>query len=476
MSPPVTYRPAYIGLFAALVLAVTCNAYLDIYHGTFGVEVLIWSMVYFFTLRVAWKQRGKVDEVGRRRQKVWAIVAVLATLLVFLPLWRLPRAGLWALAALQTAANCVTVDRRRFMLALLVSAVMVMFAAMHWRADWTMLFYFVPYLLAVVFTLVAEQVSRRVHEVQNDAPGQNLVGGQGASIVAATASLLIVALALYALTPQVTWVWLKSQYGQLSNLGSLRGIDPGARGGLREAGGLGGGGDDANTAGGADGRAPGGDQDLAHGAADGPSGDGYRESIRVKFGWPTVQEMRQAAKRSGMPVWQAATIRQLADAAELIERIVQPLTIKGAAISRAVGEWLEANRWSIIRGLIGVVLVLLLAGACMLVREMRLGLWLRVQFDFLRLALLRRHAAGTVGACQIFAAMQRLFALHQVEQDVRRNAREYLAALSTMHRSLRREAGEMVELFEHARYGNSAVSARQVARMCELYRQMYRCL
>jgi len=81
MSPPVTYRPAYIGLFAALVLAVTCNAYLDIYHGTFGVEVLIWSMVYFFTLRVAWKQSGKVDEVGRRRQKVWAIVAVLATLL-----------------------------------------------------------------------------------------------------------------------------------------------------------------------------------------------------------------------------------------------------------------------------------------------------------------------------------------------------------------------------------------------------------
>ena len=112
----------------------------------------------------------------------------------------------------------------------------------------------------------------------------------------------------------------------------------------------------------------------------------------------------------------------------------------------------------------------------MLVREMRLGLWLRVQFDFLRLALLRRHAAGTVGACQIFAAMQRLFALHQVEQDVRRNARDNLAALRTMHRPLRREAGEMVELFEHARYGNSAVSARQVARMCELYRQMYRCL
>ncbi len=78
MSPPVTYRPAYIGLFASLVLAVACNAYLDIQYGGFGVEVMVWSAVYFFTLRVAWKQGGQVDERGLRRQKIWIVVAALA--------------------------------------------------------------------------------------------------------------------------------------------------------------------------------------------------------------------------------------------------------------------------------------------------------------------------------------------------------------------------------------------------------------
>ena len=171
MSPPVTYRPAYIGLFASLVLAVVCNAYLDIQYGTFGIEVMVWATIYFFTLRVAWKQAGQVNEVGRIWQKGWIAGALFFTLVVFIPWWGLPRGGLYALAAMQASMNCVTVDRRRFMMALLVSAVMMMFATMNWRANWTMMFYLVPYLFAVVFTLVAEQVSRRVREVQRDGAG-----------------------------------------------------------------------------------------------------------------------------------------------------------------------------------------------------------------------------------------------------------------------------------------------------------------
>jgi hypothetical protein len=84
-------------------------------------------------LGIAWRQQGRVDDSGVAWQKSWLIIGLLASVLLFLPLWGLPRAGLYALAALQAAANCVTVDRRKFMMALLVSAVMAMFATMHWR-------------------------------------------------------------------------------------------------------------------------------------------------------------------------------------------------------------------------------------------------------------------------------------------------------------------------------------------------------
>lgn len=473
MSPPVTYRPAYIGLFASLVLALTNNVYLDIQYGGFGVEVLVWATIYFFTLRVAWQQGGQVDERGLRRQKIWIVVAALATLVLFLPMWGLPRGGLYALAAMQAAMNCVTVDRRRFMMALMVSAVMVMFATMHHRADWTMLCYLVPYLFAVVFTLVAEQVSRRVREVQRDGLGQNLTGGQGASIVAATATLLAVALALFALTPQVTWLSLKWKYGQLSNIGILHATNKGADGGVLEMGGAGGNADESRRSAGADGRGPGGDQDFAGGEAGQSLGQGYRESLGPQFNWPTPKEMREAAKRPGMPVWQATTITRLATSVEQIQEVVQPLQVRLQAMTRLAVRWLELNLQNAMRGLMVFMLLLLLGASYVFMRELRLGLWLRMQMDFLRFGLLGLHEPGSVGARQLFGAMERLFVLNHAERDGRLNAREYLAVLQRMHGSLQREAGEMTDLFEQARYGNANVSDGDVARMRQLYRRMY---
>jgi len=100
MSPPVTYRPAYIGLFASLVLAVTCNACLDIPYGTFGIEVMVRTTIYFLTLRVAWKQTGQVNEVGRIGQKGRIAGTLFFTFVLFIPRWGLPRGGRYALAAM----------------------------------------------------------------------------------------------------------------------------------------------------------------------------------------------------------------------------------------------------------------------------------------------------------------------------------------------------------------------------------------
>ena len=269
---------------------------------------------------------------------------------------------------------------------------------------------------------------------------------------------------------------MKWKYGQLSNIGILHGKEKGADGGMLELGGAAGGADESKRAAGADGRDPGGDQDFAHGEANGPSGDGYRESTDQRFAWPTPKEMREAAKRKGMPVWQATTITKLAESIEKLDMIVQPLMARVQVMTRLAKQWLEANRQSVILGLMMFMLLLLLGAAYMLLRELRLGLWIRMQMDFLRFGLLGLHAQGTAGARQFFGAMERIFALNDVERDARLNTREYLAMLIRMHGSLRNEMKEMTDLFEQARYGNSNVSGSDVARMRLLYRHMYQCV
>jgi len=473
MSPPVTYLPAYVGLFASLVLAMACNIFLDIQYGGFGVEVTVWAVVFGITLRTAWKQHGRVDERGLFWQKVWVIIAALISVLLFLPMWGLPRAGLYALAALQAAANCVTVSRRKFMLALMASAVMVMFATTHYRADWTMMFYLVPYLFAVVFTLVAEQVSRRAQEVQQSGLGHHIGRGQGASIVAATTTLLAVALLLFAVTPQVTWLSLKWKYGQLSNIGILKAKERGAAGGTLETGGAGGGQDASDKSAGADGREGPGDQDIANGQASGPSGDGYRESIGRTPALPTVQEMRQAAKRHGMPAWQSVAIETLAGTVERLEAVFKPIQMNLGATLKQAADWLQSNAQRAVLLLGLLILGSLLGAAYMLAREVRAILWLRMQFDYLRFGVLGLHAPGPVGARQLFSAVERLFALNEVEREARLNTHEYLARLHALHIPLRRETSEMIGLFEKARYGGTGLGDEEVARMRWLYRRIY---
>jgi Ca2+/Na+ antiporter len=473
MSPPVVYLPAYIGLFATLVLAVASNAYLDIQYGGFGVEVMVWATVYFFTLRVAWGQRGVVSEHGQSRQKLWLAIGMLMTLVLFLPMWGLPRGGLYALAALQASMNCVTVDRRTFMMAITVSAVMVMFATMHHRADWTMLFYLVPYLFAVVFTLVAEQVSRRVQEVQQDGRDSHAVGSQGISIVAAAATLLAVALILFALTPQVTWLSLKWKYGQLSNIGFLNSKEKGADGGTSESGGAEGGTEDAQRAAGAGGKEPGGDQDIAHGEAGQSLGDGYRESLGPQFNWPTLGEMREAAKRPGMPQWQSRTIRQAAELVEMTAVTFQPIKLGLDELKNDAKQWLQENRQDVLRAIFMMIILMLLIAAWILFREARLGLWLRSRWDYLRLGLLWHYPSGRAGADQYFRALERLLDVQGLARPSTMNTREYLSRLSRRYDFVEHEVTEIILLFEKTRYGDSNPSASELKQIRLHYRQIY---
>jgi len=250
--------------------------------------------------------------------------------------------------------------------------------------------------------------------------------------------------------------------------------EKGAAGGLLELGGAGNANDPSDSATGADGKDPGGDQDFAMGDASGPSGDGYRESLGQRFDWPSPDEMRATTKRSGMPVWQVKMIRTTADVIEEVDVITKPIVVKVAALAQSARQWFDMNRQNLLLGLLALILLLVLGGLYKAVQELRFGLWVRIQADFLRFGLLGLHAPGNAGARQIFGAMERLFALNHAERDARRNAREYLSELSMLHGPVRHEAREMTALFEQARYGQTGVSESDVARMRELYWQMYR--
>lgn len=471
-SPPLTYRPAYIGLFASLFLAATCNTFLDIQYGGFTFETIFWGIVFGITIRVAWRQKGEVSDAGRRAQKTVLIIGALMTVLIFIPMWGFPRAGLAMLAMLQSAQNCVTVNRRTLHMGLLVSAVMVMFAATHYRADWTMLFYLVPYIVAVVFTLVAEQISRRTQDLRRESLGTISSVGQGVAIVAATSTILLGGALLYNITPQVIWPYLFWKYGQPGNLG-LMGKTPGIGHSEQKSGSLGSGGTGSpqeGQAGGQDNQASG---QGSHQGAGGEPLNG-NTTMSPRGGWPSPNEMREAAKRKGMPQWQSSTIRQMADAVEMTEITLTPLKLGLDKLMNDIKEWLKQHRQEIIQALMSLIVLAMLIAVWLLLREARLGLWLRSRFDYLWLGLLRLHAQGNPGALQYYRALQRLMDVQGLPRDATANAREYLLQIGRRHEHLRRELIEMTYFFERARYGNRDIDPNDLTRMRQSYRYVFK--
>ncbi len=444
MSQPLRYLPAYLGLFAAQVLALACNAFLDIQYGAFAVEVPLWAIAFALTLRVGWRQGGTISAIGRRWMRGTLLLGVLLTLVIFLPMWGLPRAGVYVLAMLMASYNCITVTRRHLHMGLLVSVVMVLYAATHYRADWTMLFYLVPYVAAVVFTLVAEQINRTTTALRRQSIGHRIVGAQGAAIAAATAVILALGLLLYVLTPQVTWLSMSWRWGQPAGVSAGPSKLPA--------------GSEAGNSGGAAGG--GGTASQGSGAGSG------------RPGWPSPAEMRAAAARKGMPGWQRGAINAMADLTERVESAMRPVVRSMKSLWDALKAWLKEDRRAIARTLSVVGMLALAYALFRLMREARVATWLRTRFDYVRLVVLKVHGGEANGAQAYYEAMVRLFRLHNIERDRHENTREYLAELDSFYRGLRREMGEMTRHYEDARYGE-VTGTGQIERMRDLYRVIF---
>ena len=462
MNVPLTYYPAYLGLFASLMLALACNAFLDIQYGIFGVEIVFWAAVFGWTLLVGWRQHGQADERGTGQQKMVLLIGFALTILVFIPTWGFPRAGVYILGILQASMNCVTTTRRQLHFGLLVSAVMVMFAAAHFRADWTMLFYLVPYIVAVVFTLVSEQISRRARDLRDASLGTPDPAGQGLAIAAATALILALAGFLYMVTPQPSWPYLFWRWGQPTNIGFTN--DPGGPGRMgRQPGG--------DTGQGGQGGA--GGSGAGAGAGRPEEGDAGQE-LMPQWSWPDAQKMREAARRPGMPGWQSGLIEQLADAEEWVGKTCSPLKDEIRELLKKLAEWLREHRAAIVGALFALLALALLAALYRLLREVRAATWVRTRFDYLRLVALDASAPGPSGAGQFYRAMERLFALRETPRRANANAREFLSEATEFRPLLRPQAEELTGLFERCRYGEMAPGNTERQRMRDLYRALFR--
>jgi Ca2+/Na+ antiporter len=444
MSPSLTYTPAYLGLFASLLLAACCNAYLDIGYGDFAIETLLWGLLFGLTLWCGWSQHGEASEQSRNWQKGIVCLGLFLFVFLFLHIWGLPRAGIYLLAFLLASNNCVTTTRRQLYLGLLGALVMAIFASAHYRADWTMLFYLVPFAIAVVFTLAAEQINRRAEEIRSLSLEQQMFGGQAAAIASATLSILILGAVFFAITPQTSWTYLSSSFGLPAAIGITHEGEP---------------------------------KQSQPGSNSGTEGKGSGSGLgSVRSQWPTPAEMRQAAQRKGMPHWQSATIMTMADVTEALQQQLAPIKQAFEDWWEAFKKWLKKNFANVLGTLLALMMLVLATGLFFLMREARTGIWLRTRFDYWRYVVFRHHDSGSEGVRQLYDAVEQLFALHGEPRPATRNTQEYLRQMGLLRPALRLELLAITLQFEDARYGTNAPAPEQIQAMLERYRRVFRAL
>ncbi len=451
---PLTYGPAYVGLGLAMVMALACNAFLDIRYGSFVFECLCWAVLAGASLLVGWHYRQQPELDSRSRQIQMLIAGGLLFLLVFLPIWGLPRAGAYFLACLQGVTH-LSLTRRNFYLSTLSSLVLVLFAASHHRADWTLLFYVIPFVFILVFTVVAEQVSRRAEWVQAASLSRQPLRGQWRAVVAAAALVLSLGTVLYALTPQESPIRLFWKYGLPGHGGKVGGNtgqasqDPGGEKGR--------------------GRGQGGENGLGEGAEGQSDGE---ESGGAS--WPTPDQMREAAGRPGMPQWQKGTIFRLADASQALNQWLRSLGQSLEHIKRKIQQFLDEFRVPLLGLLLTLIALALLGVLWFFWREVRPILWLRTRLDYLRYGVFGQSLAGRKGIRLLYAATGRLFAYYGEPRPSWANSREYYQQLRWRYPHLREELATLTLAFESARYGGAEPGAEAGLAAKEAYGRLFR--
>jgi len=440
MSIELKHKSIYVGLLISQLLAVTCNAFLDIRYGYFSFEMSFWILLYGYSIRVAIKQNGVLTEYGTTRMRRLVIFGAVISIFIFIPTWGIFRAVVYILAILQVAYNCTTTTRRQLYLSILVSLVMVVFASSHYRADWTMLFYLIPYVIFVVATIVAEQINSKSDELRTRSLSAPILVGQTIAIITATLSILLLGFLLYLITPQKTIDQLNHKFGNPTAIGaSLHTFEAGA-----------------------------GNQSYL------PIQEPGMKNLLSN--WPSPDEMRLAAKREGMPKWQADAINSLADISGNLSKGFTQTKKRFDSLWSAFKKWIEENLRQIIQVMILCLLLCLAIAFIFFTRELKVTTWIRSRFDYLYLGIFKIHCKQAYAISNYYYATERLFELQDIPRHRRMTVKEYFEEASNFNTEIKAELKMIARSFEDYRYGEKPYNKSELETLNSLYKKVYRTL
>lgn len=449
-------RPTlYIGLFACLWLATLCLAFLDIRYGTFAKVALFWALIHAAALSYGWHRRNAPLETIAGVRKAATLVAVLTLLIVILPIWGLTRGMVYFLGLLLAISALDIRNRRRVYQILLGSMVIMLFAVADYRADFTMGFYLVPYLFALLFTLIAEQLDHPAESDQTPDDGLGMIG-RWRILLTTSGIILSLALLLYVLTPQWQLIGLNWDYGL--PIPQLRDGEEIETRNTPASGSSGGGG--------------------GNGAGQAPYGtEGGQPITPDSTGSQLIARMREAAARPGMPQWQSFVLTQSADLGEVMQKLRQTLgdALKSLtdALKDALESILEALRQAItVLNMVILSLILLLLALLVLLREVRPFAWLHTRLDYLLHRLERGSNEQT--AIALYRRTERLCDYYLSHRATQHNTQEYLDQLTTLRRDLTPQLARITQAFDTARYHRQTPSTAELQRARSAYIKLYR--
>jgi Domain of unknown function (DUF4129) len=136
--------------------------------------------------------------------------------------------------------------------------------------------------------------------------------------------------------------------------------------------------------------------------------------------------------------------------------------------------WLKEHWLASILSLLGLMLLAILLAFAELLKEVACITWLLIQWEYLHLGILTRHASGERGVRQYYKAMTRMLTLQDLPRPLTANTREYLEQIGRIRKGLHQPAAEMTFLFEQARYGSDLIDNNSLMRMRQSYREIYR--
>ena len=441
MSVELKHKSVYFGLLVSQLLAVACNVFLDIEYGHFAFEMFFWTCLYAYSIFVAVKQNGVMSEYGSIRMRRLLIFGAILSALIIIPTWGFPRAFIYILAILQVAYNCTTTSRRQLYMGILMSLVIVIFASSHYRADWTMLFYLIPYIIFVVFTIVAEQINSKSDELRTSSLSVPMLAGQSVAILSATLSILLVGFLLYLITPQTNIERLKQGMGNPTAIGpSPRKIDS-----LKS------------------------NQPQP---ANNPSGF----FTNLLSNWPSSNQMRMAAMRTGMPEWQANAINTLADLSDYLSVKLKPTLKSIDDLWDAFKKWLTENALEIIQSISLLVLLCLMIALIILMRESAVANWIRTRIDYLSLGIFQVHGNHEHAISKYYFAIERLLDLQHLKRNSHITVKEHFDEISIYNYDTKGELKMIVRYFEDYRYGEKSVDKNKLALVNSVYKKIYRSL